>query len=241
MQAHSCTISIVSHGHGEMIDQLLQDLAGPRMGAVRIILTSNIPEPEVWHETLAQFHHHIIRNAAPRGFGANHNAAFRMGGDEPFLVLNPDIRLPPGFDLIETVRKFGLLDAGVCAPQVRSSTGNIEDSARRFPTIARLLGRHVGGRRQSDYREAAEPLAVEWVAGMFMLFQRQAYDVVGGFDERYFLYLEDADICRRLWKAGCRVMYDPTVHVIHDAQRASRRNLRHLAWHVSGMLRFLTS
>lgn len=241
MQGRNCTISIVSHGHGEMIKLLLQDLAGPHVGTVRIIVTCNIPEQEVWREELSAFDHHIIRNATPKGFGANHNSAFRLGGDEPFLVLNPDIRLPPGFDLSESVKTLGLLNAGVCAPQVRSSAGQIEDSARRFPTVGRLVRRHLSRLRYVDYPDAREPLAVDWVAGMFMLFQRQSFSAVGGFDEQYFLYLEDADICRRLWKAGYRVVYDPTSYVIHDAQRKSRRDVRHLSWHVSGMVRFLCS
>lgn len=234
-------MSIVSHGHGDMIRLLLQDLTRYRMDGVRIVLTCNVPEAEVWREALAGFDHHVIRNSAPKGFGANHNAAFRLGCDSSFLVLNPDIRLPPEFDLLEAVRKVGVLAAGVCAPQVRSSSGQIEDSARRFPTVTRLLRRHFMGQANGDYPPAIEPFAVEWVAGMFMLFDRDAYEAVNGFDERYFLYLEDADICRRLWRSGYRVVYDPTSHVIHDAQRASRRNLRHLSWHVSGMLRFLTT
>lgn len=235
------TVSIVSHGHGAMVRLLLEDIARSEPGDMRLILTCNIPEKEVWHEALGAFNHAVIRNPVRRGFGANHNGAFTAGGGAPFLVLNPDLRLPPGFRMADVVERFGALEAGVCAPQVRSSSGHVEDSARRFPSLPRLLRRHLAGRRKVEYPLRGTPLAVDWVAGMFMLFDPQAFRQVGGFDERYFLYLEDADICRRLWRAGHRVIYDPTVHVVHDAQRASRRNLRHLSWHASGLLRFLAT
>ena len=79
----------------------------------------------------------------------------------------------------------------------------------------------------------------DWVAGMFMLFPADAYRLVNGFDERYFMYLEDVDICRRLNKNGLRVLYSDAVEIVHDGQFASRKNLRHFFWHVSSLLRFL--
>ena len=74
---------------------------------------------------------------------------------------------------------------------------------------------------------------------MFLLFDAAAYRSVGGFDERYFMYLEDADICRRLWSKGRRVLAAPSVSVVHDAQRASSYNLKHMYWHGISMVKFL--
>jgi GT2 family glycosyltransferase len=76
---------------------------------------------------------------------------------------------------------------------------------------------------------------------MFMLFTRETFEAVGGFDERYYLYYEDVDICARLRMAGKEVVLCPTVQVIHDAQRQSHTSPRHLAWHLASMLRFFTS
>jgi GT2 family glycosyltransferase len=82
---------------------------------------------------------------------------------------------------------------------------------------------------------------VDWVAGMFIVFRSDAFRSVGGFDERYFLYYEDVDICRRLGAAGASVIYEPGAEVIHDARRASRRELRRAVHHLSSAVRFLVS
>jgi GT2 family glycosyltransferase len=73
---------------------------------------------------------------------------------------------------------------------------------------------------------------------MFMLFVAADYAALGGFDEDYFLYYEDVDLCVRLWCAGRRIVLCPQAAVLHAAQRASHRNLRHLAWHLGSMARY---
>jgi hypothetical protein len=62
---------------------------------------------------------------------------------------------------------------------------------------------------------------------------------VGGFDERFYMYYEDVDICRRLWGQGWSIVLQPAAVVIHDAQRASHRRLRHMRWHAASALRYL--
>ena len=86
-----------------------------------------------------------------------------------------------------------------------------------------------------------DPLKVDWVGGMFMLFRREAFERVQGFDERFFLYYEDVDICRRLHGAGYDVVATPRAQATHEAQRASRRKPRHMALHARSMLRYLTT
>jgi N-acetylglucosaminyl-diphospho-decaprenol L-rhamnosyltransferase len=76
---------------------------------------------------------------------------------------------------------------------------------------------------------------------MFMVFNRAVFDQVGGFNERYFLYYEDVELCARLQLAGLRVVVKPGAQVVHHAQRSSHRNLKYLRWHVGSLLRFLTS
>jgi hypothetical protein len=73
---------------------------------------------------------------------------------------------------------------------------------------------------------------------MFMLFRSEIFGAAGGFDERYFLYCEDADICLSLLKRGLRVALVPEVSVTHDARRRSHRDPRYLVWHLASMLRF---
>ncbi|HEX6530100.1 MAG TPA: glycosyltransferase, partial [Burkholderiales bacterium] len=127
-------------------------------------------------------------------------------------------------------------------PLVRSPDGKVEDSARRFPTVGALVKKLFAEKRRPDYPANAGPQRADWVAGMFILFRREAFEAVGGFDERYFLYYEDVDICRRLQRRrGSRAIYDPRAEVVHDAQRASRRDLRLARHHAASLLRFLFS
>ena len=74
---------------------------------------------------------------------------------------------------------------------------------------------------------------------MFMVFRTGVFKELGGFDERYFLYYEDVDLCLRLRHAGYEVILLPQVSAIHDARRQSHRNLRYLVIHASSLLRFL--
>lgn len=74
-----------------------------------------------------------------------------------------------------------------------------------------------------------------------MLFRRDAFEAVGGFDERFHLYYEDVDLCARIRLSGKEVILCRSVEVIHDARRESHRNMRYFAWHLVSMLRFFMS
>jgi GT2 family glycosyltransferase len=228
-------ISIVSHGHGAMVDRLISQLRHcPQV--TRLILTRNIPESsEIVEDALVE----IVENAAPKGFGTNHNAAFARC-DEPFYcVLNPDIELKDNpFPALLQCLEDG--EVGLVAPLILAPGGSVEDSARHFPTLWSLLRKALGG---PDGRYAIEPgqpvVFPDWVAGMFMLFRSSVFARLGGFDEGYFLYYEDVDICDRTVRAGMKVALCPSVAAIHDARRDSHRSLRHLRWHLASMARYL--
>jgi N-acetylglucosaminyl-diphospho-decaprenol L-rhamnosyltransferase len=234
------TASIVSHGHGAMVSSLLADLATQCGASVNVILTLNIPESLTIDDGIYPFHLKVTRNALPVGFGANHNAAFTQCKSAYFCVLNPDIRIGenPFPQLVDELAKP---DVGVVAPKIVSPVGNVEDSARRFPTPWSIARKLVGSSAQLDYRMEKATLSPDWVAGMFMLFRKDVYAELAGFDERYFLYYEDVDLCRRLRKHGYDIRLVPAASAVHDARRESRRSLRHLRWHLASMLKFLTS
>jgi len=232
----SIAVSVVSHGQGRLVADLLRDLVlCPEVGEV--IVTQNIPEPEINFPEALRSRVHVIRNAQPMGFGANHNQAFRHASSPLFAVLNPDVRLPedPFPALTAALERPG---AGLAAPVVLSPEGTMEDSARYFPTPGQLLSRLLGGGEGRFPVQGQAPLAVDWVAGMFMLLPTAVFREVAGFDEGFFLYCEDVDLCVRLWKSGHRVLLHPGVSVVHAAQRASRRRPRYLAWHVSSLARY---
>ena len=230
------TLSVVSHRQNALVNQLLADLARVCPDRVTLVLTENVADETSLAVPPALPAERVV-NQAVKGFGANHNAAFKHCKTPYFCVANPDIRLSadPFPLLIDS-----LANAAVAGPVVRSPDGRIEDSARRFPTVGSLLKKLFRETRKPDYSPTAGPQRVDWVAGMFMLFRREAFEAVGGFDERYFLYYEDVDICQRLQRRrGSRAIYDPRAEVLHDAQRASRRNLRLALTHASSAIRFL--
>jgi len=92
-------------------------------------------------------------------------------------------------------------------------------------------------RRQLGWREPASGPEVDWLAGMCLIVRSSAFAAVGGFDERFYLYLEDADLCLRLQLAGWRIRQIDGATVIHAAQRASHRSFRHLRWHVASLMK----
>lgn len=226
-------VSIVSHGHIQMLPFLLGQLL--KFSEVeKIILTLNIPESINISDNRIQ----IICNETPMGFGANHNQAFSYCESEFFCVLNPDISFD--HNAFAQLLKSDLVDKiGLIAPIVKNLDGDIEDSVRKFPSPSSILYRRLFGYRDGySYSLGDANFYAEWVGGMFMLFKSHAFKTVRGFDEAYYLYVEDVDISTRLWGAGYKVLVCPNVVVLHDARRASRRNFKHLCWHISGLLRY---
>lgn len=231
------TISIVSHGQAGLVDQLLQDIDRSEAGSwlKEVVITCNIPEQHAFH--LASAPIRIIKNDVRKGFGENHNAAFEYCQSDYFCVVNPDIRL--NRNPLPALRNcFPHRNASVAGPKVVNPEGSLEDSARPFPSPITVLKKLFGNRAASLYPDDAVPDTPDWIAGMFMLFDSKAFAQVGGFDEGYFLYYEDADICARLSLAGWPVVYCKDAEVVHDARRDSHRKLRYLKWHLSSMLRF---
>lgn len=238
MSARVITFSVVSHGQNALVNQLLEDVQRVCADRVALVLTQNLPDAVPFAAGNPACPAEIIVNRERKGFGANHNAAFRRCQTKYFCVCNPDIRMPSDpFPLL--MQALGDSRAAVAGPLVRSPEGGIEDSARRFPTAAALLGKFLADRRAPDYPTDRGLLEVDWLAGMFMLFRSDAYRSVGGFDEAYFLYYEDVDICHRLRSGGASVVFEPRAGVVHDARRASRRNLSLALHHAASGLRFL--
>lgn len=241
MNLDHLALSIVSHGQGDLVRPLLQELAPWAAAGAEIIVTLNRPEDESFLRDLP-FAITILRNNEPKGFGANHNQAFARTRASRFAILNPDIRLLQ-VDLVRLLECLEDAGIGASAPVVVGPSGEPEDSARRYPTvgrIARRVGNRLRGlRNRSDYDIGQRgSLVVEWVAGMFVIFRRDAFEAVRGFDESYFMYLEDADICRRLSRQGLATVLVNT-RVMHDARRATMKSAKHLRWHARSMLRFL--
>ncbi len=179
----------------------------------------------------------LIRNTSNVGFARAVNQGARKIRAPLLLVINPDASLIPGcmarlLDALEADPVLGLV-----GPRVLNPDGTLQGSARRDPTLLTgILGRRSWLRRISPsfhlaQREVLDALAintgksvvrVDWVSGTCQFIRKRAFDQVVGFDERFFLYFEDADFCRRLRIAGWDIGYVPAAEVIHMEGRSSR-------------------
>ena len=226
--APSITVSIVSHGQLELVRPLLEELDRFSRGSVaKVLLTINIPEPDLLAGLSWGFEFERIENRSRQGFGANHNQAFRRCGTPWFLVLNPDIRFQ--HDVLAPLLAQARPDSGLLTPRILEP-GKAEPEQHR----AVITPREILVRRRPGYRRPAVP---HWIPGLFMLFRSEAYREVGGFDERFFMYGEDFDICARTQLAGWKLQVAEDLLALHDARRASRTSRRHLYWHVSSLLK----
>lgn len=233
-------LSVVSHGQRALLPGLLDDLQRHVKTAFRLVVTENIPEEPDFPVEKYAFPIDVIRNRQAKGFGANHNTALGLAGDGIFCVLNPDIRLHSDpFPQLQTIIADPAI--GVVAPLVTGPDFSAEDHARKFPSVFTLVGKMFGYRPYTVPPAEQSVYFPDWVAGMFMVFRAETLRSAGGFDERYFLYYEDVDLCARLRDKGLEVAVSTRASVIHSARRESRKSLRFTSWHLRSAFRFLAS
>lgn len=225
---HPITISIVSHGQLALVLPLLEQLDRYSRAVIdKVLLTLNIPEADLLAGRSWGFEVERIENASPKGFGANHNQAFERCGTEWFLVLNPDIRFDS--DVLLPLLAQAAPDAGLLTPRILEP-GKTEPEPHR----ALLTPLEIVGRKKPGY---VRPTVPAWIPGLFMLFRSEAYRQVGGFDEKFFMYGEDFDICARTRLAGWKLQVGENLLARHDAQRESHRSRKYLYWHVTSLLK----
>jgi GT2 family glycosyltransferase len=180
----------------------------------------------------------LIATEGNPGFAAGVNRAAHASRGKYLLLLNPDSVLH-GRAILQLAAWFDDHPrVGAVGPLVLNPDGSVQASARRFPNFTTgVAGRSSWlTRRWPQNRwsrgnlvapeESGAPIEVDWVSGACMMIRREAFDAVGGFDEGFFLYWEDADFCFRLKRAGWSVVYHPGGRVTHLAGRSSSRAQR---------------
>jgi len=170
---------------------------------------------------------------APRngGFAYGCNLGSRRGSAPLLLFINPDARIDATSLRALAAALAADPGAALAGPRIHDEDGSLAYSLRRFPrlrsTWAKALFLHRAWPRAAwtdelvrDPAAYERPGHAEWVSGACMLVRRDAYERLGGFDERLFLYCEDTDLCRRLWRSGFAVRYEPAA-VVHHVGGAS--------------------
>ncbi|PSR62295.1 glycosyltransferase family 2 protein [Nocardia sp. MDA0666] len=174
-------------------------------------------------EIMEEFGGRVIRNTRNVGLAAAINQGAAATGGQWILVANPDTKLTPGSiaALIETAKTDDRI--GMIGPRILRLDGEPYPSGRRFPSLAvgiahALLG-GIWPNNPATRRYFCAPVTevsdVDWISGCCMLFRREAFEAVGGFDDRYFLYFEETKMALDMHRVGWRVVLDPRVEIRH--------------------------
>jgi len=186
-----------------------------------------------------QFKAKVIRSRN-NGFGAGHNLAIMKTNAKYHLVLNPDMILGKGVlkKLVDHMDKNPRI--GAISPKILDKKRRIQHLCRRNPDLLSLIFSRLGikSRRLSMYqmrdKDYGKSFDVPFVSGSFMLLRRSVLKKTGLFDKRFFLYFEDADLSRRISKIS-RIVYYPSLSVVHDWKGGSRRSLKLFFIHLKSM------
>ena len=189
-----------------------------------------------------------IENRDNRGFAAAANQGIRATTAPYVFVLNPDAEVGAG-------TLAGLLKladdrprAGAIGPVVRDLDGSLYPSARKVPTIGEAVGhaflhpfdpdnRFSRAYTMADWDRTSER-EVSWVSGSCILLRRSALEDVGLFDEGYFMYAEDVDLCTRLRRTGWTVLFTPELEVTHERGVSTGNSKRMIRVHSDSIYRY---
>ncbi|MDT5001449.1 MAG: N-acetylglucosaminyl-diphospho-decaprenol L-rhamnosyltransferase [Mycobacterium sp.] len=246
----------VTYSPGPHLDRFLATMAHATERPVTVVMADNGSTDGAPEEALERHPNaRLLRTGANLGYGAAVNRAVADYLADPatdsefFIVANPDVLWGPrSIDaMLEAAARWPR--AGALGPLIRDPDGSVYPSARHQPSLIRG-GMHavVGPVWKSNpwtaaYRqERVEPSerSVGWLSGSCLLLRRAAFDEVRGFDERYFMYMEDVDLGDRLHEAGWLNVYVPTAEILHDKGHSTGRDpARNLAAHHASTYTFL--
>lgn len=213
----------------------------------RIYLIDNSPTDELRSYSNSSPKIEYIWGHGNIGYGSGHNVAIRKvvaQGARYHVVLNPDISFDTA--VIKTLADYmdEFENIGQIMPKVVYPDGKLQYLCKLLPTPGDLFGRrffplmsrdHRYEMRASGYIKAME---VPFLSGCFMFCRVDALDKIGGFDDRYFMYCEDMDLCRRIGMAGYKTMFYPGATVVHHHEKESYKNRRMLVAHVRSAVKY---
>ena len=223
--APDVSVSIVNTANRELLLACLESLGrdARRRCAVEVVVLDNASEDGSVDAVADLFPRvRVIPQGHRAGFGANHNTVIRNSRGRYVYVLNEDTISEPG-SLDRMVEYMdGHPRVAALGPRIRYPDGRPQPSAWRFPTPqAAAIGAVTLGRAGIVQSGGERIRRVEWAMACALLLRRSALDEVGLFDERFFIYAEETDLCRRLAAAGYEVHYFPPVTVVHHVAQTS--------------------
>ena len=229
-------IVIVNYESSQFLEQCLRSAYNSSDGIpLNVFVQDNASKNSVDNVSVKFPQITLTKNDYNMGFAKAINRALVKTSAPYILLLNPDTIIQDGF--FEKILRYIEVnkDAGIIGPKILNLDGSVQGSARNFPTPltalfgrASLLTRLFPNNRitraniLTDRSDGITPMEVDWVSGACLLLRRSALEEVGYFDERFFIYWEDADLCRRMWQKGWKVVYFPQAAVYHYVGGSSR-------------------
>jgi N-acetylglucosaminyl-diphospho-decaprenol L-rhamnosyltransferase len=220
------TVSIVSHGNRELVlaclDSLLPELQGSR--TVEIAVLDNASEDGSAEAIRSKFPNvRLLASRTRAGFGANHNTLARITTGKYLFLLNDDTIVRPGTvaalaDFLESNPSVG-----VAAPRIYTAQGDPHTFVLSFPTLLQAARRGIWPWARLKRWEGREPKRVDWVNGCAMMVSRRAFEEANGFDEAFFMYAEEKDLCARLGRLGCQTYLGPGAAIVHIRAQSTGR------------------
>ena len=219
-------LSVVSHNNDELIEENFASLP-PIIGNEKFIIsivdnTSSKKLEKICTKNNLLYY----SDGKRRGYGENNNLNFKKlnpSSNDIFIVCNPDITL-----VIEYLKfifeKFRKSSSSIYGVKIFESKDLSKFSShnRKFPALLDPMISLVFKKKLFE-RNADVFANPDWIGGGFMIFKTEAFRELNGFDNRYFMYYEDVDICHRAKKKGMEITYDPSFYVVHEAKRAGRK------------------
>ena len=228
------SVILLNYKTGGLVKQLLKNLfAKPLPLDYEVLVVDNNSRDGCLKMVQENFPSVItIQSSKNIGFGAGNNLALKKARGDFILFINPDVAIIS--EMI--VKLFTFIksrpEVGIVGPRLLNPDGSLQFSCFRFPTIfmpfySRTILKKIPYVRKklNRYRmvdfDHKETRPVDWIVGGCMMIRKQALDSYGFFDERYFMYFEDIDLCRTFWKNGVKVYYYPQAEMVHYHQRLS--------------------
>jgi N-acetylglucosaminyl-diphospho-decaprenol L-rhamnosyltransferase len=226
---HRWTAVVVNYNAGELLVPCVRSLLADRDAdghAPTVIVVDNAStDDSLARLSAAALPVTVMPAGGNVGYATAANRGIAVSATPIVAVCNPDLELHPGTGAALAARFAADARLGAVGPRVLNLDGTVYPSARAMPSILDAVGHGVfglvwpGNRFTRRYRQLdADPNAareVDWVSGAAIWLRREAIDAIGGWDENFFMYVEDVDVCWRLRRAGWRIEYDPAGEVVH--------------------------
>ncbi len=192
----------------------------------------------------------VIVNTEPLGFGENNNKGVMASIGDYIGIVNPDIVMKDGSLDHILCKAEDMNGEGIICPQLLNPDETVQYSVRKFVSLKMMLRRWMSWENDdSDNSSVREYLCkdidwkktqeVDWAMGAALFMSRDTYAQLGGFDQRYFLYMEDEDMCMRAWKQGIPVIYYPEAKMIHNHLRGSTHLSKKTLYHLNSFFKYL--